>query len=622
MDEILKKLEDIESIKGMSDAELLSLADATRSYIIDTVSRTGGHLAANLGVVELTIALLRVFNPPADKLVWDTGHQTYAYKILTDRRDEFATLRQPGGISGFQKRSESEYDAFGAGHAGTALSAALGMAAERDRSDGKEHVVAIVGDASVCNGISLEALNNVSSATKRLIVVLNDNEMSISGNVGALSRYLGKLLANPRYNRVKTSFEGFAQKLRMGKLRPGYHRFEEALKSFFVRNVLFEEFGLRYVGPVDGHNIQALSDAFTVARDYDKPILLHVATQKGRGYPPAEKSPESWHGTSCFDVPTGDRAPSSKEGYSHVFGQALVDLAADDSRICGISAAMCAGTGMNLFAERFPERFYDVGICEEHAVVFAAGQATMGSRPFVALYSTFVQRAVDCVMHDVCLQKLPVVFCLDRAGIVGDDGPTHHGVFDISMMRAMPGLTIMQPRGKDELKSMLRFAVELNAPVVVRYPRGAAVDDTAAEAAPALELGRAEVLTPAGDNAVWFWALGDMVPVALDASEQLRSSGIDAGVVNARFVKPLDVDLLRSQLSAGARCVVTLENGSVCSGFGSAVLEAVSDSGSATQVLRVGWPEQYIEHGTPVDLMKKYGLDAQSVVDRVKRCFV
>lgn len=620
MQSILKSLESPQAIRGLSVAQLEQLAQEVRDLIIQTVSDTGGHLAANLGVVELTIALLSVFDPPEDKLVWDTGHQTYAYKILTDRRDRFKTLRQEGGISGFPRRDESPYDAFGAGHAGTALSAALGFAAQRDIAGGHEDVVSIIGDAAMCNGISLEALNNVSSAARRLVVVLNDNEMSISGNVGALSRYLGKLLANPRYNRIKSTVEDIAEKLRMGVLRPGYHRVEEALKSFFVGNVFFEELGLRYVGPIDGHNIHALQDALTIAKDYDCPILLHVATQKGKGYAPAESEPEKWHGTSCFDVDTATSLSPKRPGYSEMFGHVLCEQAKKNDRICGITAAMCKGTGMRNFSSRFAQRFFDVGICEEHALVFAAGMAASGALPVVALYATFVQRAADCVMHDICLQDLPVILCLDRAGVVGDDGPTHHGIYDIAMLRPFPNVSIMQPRCQEELSQMFAAAVAYNGPVVIRYPRGTAVSDPSVNAEESIEWGKAEVVrsTTGSADALWLWALGDMLPHAVDAAERLSQSRFDVGVVNARFVKPLDVALLKQQVVAGCHRFVTIENGARSGGFGSAVLETLSEMTAETHLLRLGWPDAFVTHGRVDRLFEIHGLDATAVASNVE----
>jgi 1-deoxy-D-xylulose-5-phosphate synthase len=604
-------------LKALPVPELNALAGEIRSLIIDTVSKTGGHLAANLGVVELTIALLRTFDPPADKILWDVSHQTYAYKILTGRRDRFGTLRQYGGLLGFLSRGESPYDAFGAGHSGTALSAALGMAVARDRRGGSEHVVAVVGDGALGCGISFEALNNVAATARRLIVILNDNEMSIAANVGAIARYLGTLLTSPRYNRWKRSVESvFGRRLgRWAWLRRLYFRTEEAVKSLFLRSVIFEELGLRYVGPVDGHDIPRLLAALHIARESPEPILIHVSTQKGRGYPPAEQEPDIWHGTSAFDVESGQ--PVSSAGaptYSQVFGLALERLAAKDPRIVAITAAMPAGTGLTHFAEQYPERFFDVGISEEHAAVFAAGLATEGLRPVFAVYSTFAQRAVDGVIHDICLQNLPVVLCLDRAGVVGDDGPTHHGLFDIPLFRAVPNLVIMQPATGAELAHMLYSALLWGRPVIIRYPRGAAPNAVVPDTFEEVLLGRASVLRDGWE--IRIWALGDMLPLAQEAAVLLAQRGRSVGVVNPRFVCPLDEELLREQAEY-ARLFVTLENGVASGGFGSGLEEAVGRLERPVRVLRIGWPNAFVPHGSPARLMEEFGLQPARIVERV-----
>lgn len=607
-----------QDLRSLSIEELARLAEEIRAVIIQTVSRTGGHLAASLGTVELTLALLKIFAPPDDKIVWDVGHQAYAHKILTGRLDRFPTLRQQDGLSGFLKRSESPYDAFGAGHSGTALGAALGMAAARDMRGGSAHVVAVVGDGALSCGSSLEALNNVATTTRRFIAILNDNEMSIAANVGALSRHLGALLADPLYNRIKSRIEKGALRLRMGGLRRTYHKIEESIKGFFLRSGLFEELGLRYIGPIDGHNLRALEDALRIARDSVQPILLHVQTQKGRGYRFAEKMPEKWHGTCGFDVMTGEMRAAQAPGaqtYSQVFGESLERLAAADERIVAITAGMCGNTGLAGFARRFPGRLFDVGISEEHAAIFAAGLAVEGFRPVFAVYSTFAQRIVDYVIHDVCLQNLPVVFCFDRAGIVGDDGPTHHGVFDLPLFRAVPDLTIMQPADEAELDAMLRAAFDAGRAAIIRYPRGASPGvrrpDTPAEPLP---IGKAEVRRP-GDK-VWIWALGDMLPLADAAADALAARGISAGVVNARFVKPLDQALLRTQ-AQGARVFVTIENGVIAGGFGSAVMEALAADGYTGRVQRYGWPDAFVAQGRPDELMRRHGLTAEAIVAAV-----
>lgn len=619
MNPILANIKSPAELKAMDCAALGGLAQEVRDLIIQTVGATGGHLAANLGVVDLTVALLKVFAPPRDRILWDVSHQSYAYKILTDRRDRFGTLRQHQGISGFLRRSESPYDTFGAGHAGTALSAALGMAAARDRDGEDSHVVAVVGDGALGCGLSFEALNAVASTARRLIVILNDNEMSIAANVGSISRYLGDLLANPRYNRWKSSMEGFlARQLRPNWLRRVYYRMEEAVKGLFLRSVLFEEFGLRYIGPIDGHDIGRLVSVLEIARDYDRPILLHVATIKGRGYQPAEAEPEAWHGATPFDVATGRRLQTSDHlTYSSAFGIATEQLAEHDPRIVAITAAMPSGTGLSNFARRFPDRFYDVGIAEEHAMVFAAGLATAGRIPIVPLYSTFSQRVVDYVLHDICLQNLPVIICLDRAGIVGDDGPTHHGLYDIALFRAIPNLIIMQPGDEQELLDMLTAAVNWNRPVMIRYPRGGTGRFRNLDAPRPLEIGKAEVIATGGNLA--FWALGDMLPLAVATADRLRETRPDLQptIVNARFIYPPDITLLREQANV-MRMFAVFENGTTSGGFGSALQETLDElCKRPPPVMRFGWPHRFIPHGTCDLLMNEAGLTPVKLAERI-----
>ena len=638
------------NLAGLSTDELDALAGKLRAEILSVVGANGGHLASNLGVVELTLALLRVFQPPADRVIWDVGHQTYAWKILTGRPAPFATLRQFGGVTGFQNRGESACDPFGGGHAGTAISAALGMAAARDRAGEKHHVVAVVGDAALANGISLEALNNLAVTTQRLIVVLNDNRMSIGKNVGALSRKLASMLASPRYNRVKRRIESGAHRMRLTFLRRFYYWLEQSIKSLFLRNAFFEELGIRYVGPVDGHDLPALENALRVARDSDRPIVLHVATEKGRGYARAEANAEEWHAVPPFEVEASNaveptaaiergRTQSSAVGFSYALGHWLKNLAERDSRVAALSAAMTGATGLAPFAEKFPQRFFDVGICEAHGAVFAAGLAASGLRPVYAVYSTFFQRAVDVMMHDICLQNLPVTIALDRAGIVGADGPTHHGVFDIPMLRPLPNLVFMQPRDELELGRMLKTALSLNAPAVIRYPRGKALNPPLPEDCEAITIGKAEVMEVSSFNredsskkvdhlklessllkletSIWFWALGDCVPLACETAALLRSRGFSTGVVDARFIKPLDTALLREQAQPGV-LFVTWENGALAGGFGSAVREALDTMGCCeTRVLRVGWPDEFVPQGTPAQLREKYGLTPEAVCAKI-----
>ncbi|MDR2849093.1 MAG: 1-deoxy-D-xylulose-5-phosphate synthase [Verrucomicrobiota bacterium] len=616
---LLETIKGPEDVKALPAERLPELAEDLRSVILDTVSKTGGHLASNLGTVELAVALLRVFAPPADKVVWDVGHQTYAWKLLTGRRERFDTLRQHGGLSGFPKPQESACDAFVGGHAGTALSAALGMAVARDRLGAGGHVVAVVGDGSLTNGITLEALNSIDDTASKVIVVLNDNEMSISENVGALSRRLGRMLTDVRYNRIKAAAEKAGHRLHMTPLRRVYHRLEQAVKSLWLHNAFFEEFGIRYIGPIDGHDFHALENAFCTVRDDKRSVLIHIATQKGRGFRPAERSPRDWHGVGAFEL-EARHPPEGAPGYSQVFGETLAALADGNPKVMAITAAMRGGTGLEPFAVRHPARFFDVGICESHAVVFAAGLAASGFRPVFAVYSTFLQRAVDSVMHDVCLQNLPVLFCLDRAGVVGSDGPTHHGIFDIPMLRCLPNLTLMQPKDECELAVMMRAALAHDGPVAIRYPRGAVRDVGETEAADVLAWGRAEVLQPAGGGApvVWFWALGDMLPLAAATAARLAAAGVRAGVVNARFIKPLDTGLLAEQ-ARGAACFVTLENGAAAGGFGSAVREALAACGFGGPVRVYGWPDEFVGQGTTAQLMADHGLTPERIAEEVAR---
>ncbi|MDX9867372.1 MAG: 1-deoxy-D-xylulose-5-phosphate synthase [Kiritimatiellia bacterium] len=620
MSNLLKTIRTSADVQVLEPGQLPVLAEEIREAILETVSRNGGHLASNLGAVELTIAILRAFSPPRDKVIWDVGHQTYAWKLLTGRRERFHTLRQRDGLSGFTKPEESDCDVCVAGHAGTALSSALGLAAGRERGGGVGHVVAVIGDGSMANGIALEALNSIEEVRSKVIVILNDNEMSISENVGALSRRLGRMLADVRYNRIKAAAEAAGHRLHMTPLRRVYYRLEQAIKSLWLQNAFFEAFGLRYVGPIDGHDFRALENALCSAREYKRSVLIHVATQKGRGFRPAERRPCTWHGVGAFDLETGQPPEARPGGYSQAFGETLIALAEQNPSVVAITAAMCGGTGLESFASRHPERFFDVGICEAHAVVFAAGLATAGLRPVFAVYSTFLQRAVDCVMQDVCIPRLPVVFCVDRAGVVGGDGPTHHGIYDIPMLRCLPNLTIMQPKDRVELEAMLRTALALDGPAVIRYPRepGPAVARDAG--VPALPVGQAEIwLQPdAGSKGaeVWIWALGDMLPLARDVAARLRDAGLRPGVVNARFVKPMDTALLYAQAASAAQ-FVTVENGAVSGGFGSALREALAAGGFDCPVRTFGWPDRFVGQGSLAELLAECGLTAENMARQV-----
>src|ERR1700761_9539687 len=613
MGHLLDTIHSPADIKKLTVAELESLAQEIRESLIQTLSRTGGHLGPNLGVVELTLAMHYVFDTPADKFVFDVSHQAYIHKLLTGRRERFETIRQPGGLNGFMLRTESEHDIYGAGHAGTALSAALGMAVARDLAGGKENVVALAGDAAFTNGISFEALNNISDQTKRLIVVLNDNEWSIDRNVGAIARYLHKIVTNEHVTHLHDSaarlLERFGGKTAVNVVR----RAEEAAKGLLWPSVFFEEFGLTYYGPLDGHNIGLLIETFQFLKQQDKPVLLHAITQKGRGFQPALDKQKKFHGLGPYAPDTGETTPAGQRTYSEVFAETLVKLADKDPKVVAITAAMPNGTALDLFRPHHPKKYFDVGIAEEHAVVFAAGLATMGFRPFCAIYSTFLQRAFDPIVHDVCLQNLPVVFCMDRGGLSGDDGPTHHGLFDISYLRSVPNLIHMVPKDEDELADMMFTAMLYEGPSAVRYPRGTG-PGVAVKAHPvALEIGKAEVIRDGADVAIF--GLGAMLPEAERLAEMLRQEGFSAAVINPRFAKPVDRECVSE---FGARCglVVTLEDHVLAGGFGSAVLETMNELELQVPVVRVGWPDAFIEHGKVESLREKYGLTAEAALER------
>ncbi|HTO04991.1 MAG TPA: 1-deoxy-D-xylulose-5-phosphate synthase [Opitutus sp.] len=608
-------------VKALNAVELPELAQEIREELIAVTSRNGGHIGPNLGVVELTLALHRVFNTPEDQFVFDVAHQGYVHKLLTGRGgDFFRKLRQTDGASGFLYRSESPHDAFGAGHAGTALSAALGMATARDLLGTSEHVVAICGDAAFTCGITLEALNNVVSSTKRLIVILNDNEWSIAKNVGAISQYLNRLSTNPTYNKVHHDVEAFFKSFPVGaEMNRVFLKWKRETKDFFVESSLFEKFGLRYLGPVDGHDLEALTKNLEFAKHCDVPVLVHVLTKKGKGLEAAIHHPEKFHGASPFDPVTGENRSNPSivpPNYQDVFGQALARFAAADPNIVGITGAMPSGTGLSHLATAVPRQFFDVGIAEEHAVLFAAGLATKGIKPVCAIYSTFLQRAYDQVIHDVALQNLPVTFCMDRAGLSPNDGPTHHGLFDVSYLRCVPNATVMQPKDEDELVDMLHTALHLGSPAFIRYPRGAGVGVKLKSQPVALPVGQAEVLRQ-GSN-IMLWALGSMVQDALKLAARLESEeNLSVGVVNARFAKPLDRTLLLSH-AACIPLLVTLEDHVIAGGFGSAVIEVLQEANCTTAVERIGWPDKFIEHGSSVEVLRAaHGLAPADMYRRV-----
>jgi len=620
---ILDRIHGPADVKKLDEAELAPLAGEIRQEIIEVTSRNGGHIGPNLGVTELTIALHRVFDSPKDRFVLDVAHQGYVHKLLTGRHGpKFKKIRQTGGLSGFLMREESEYDCYGAGHAGTALSAALGMAAARDLRGSDEHVVALLGDAALTCGITMEALNNIATSTKRLIVILNDNEWSIAKNVGAIATYLNELMINPVYNRYHHNLESFLEKIPGGdSLRELGARAKKEAKDFVVPSSLFEKFGLRYLGPIDGHNLPLLIQYLEFCKNSDRPILLHVLTTKGKGYDVALKNPEKFHGTSPFDIKSGASAPAkpgTPPNWQDVLGQAVSRFAKQDKKIIGITAAMPSGTGLTHLAKEVPGQFFDVGIAEEHAVLFAAGLATMGLRPLCAIYSTFLQRGYDPIVHDVCLQNLPVVFCMDRAGLSHNDGPTHHGLFDIAYLRTVPRAVIMQPKDEDEMVDMLHTCFNHNGPTFMRYPRGPAAGVKIKDQPALLPIGQAEVLREGRDLIIW--ALGPMLQEAAVLADKLAAEhGISVGIVNARFAKPLDTELLYQHARA-AKLIVTMEDHVVMGGFGSAVLEALSEGNLSTPVERIGWPDNFVGHATtPADLRALHGLAPADIEDRVLR---
>lgn len=614
MSEYLRKIKSPADVKKLGMVELERLAEEIRERLINDVAKTGGHIGPNLGVVELTIAMHYVFDTPRDSFVFDVSHQCYVHKLLTGREDRFDTIRQPGGLNGFMLRTESEHDSFGAGHAGTALSAALGMAVARDMSGGSEKIVALAGDAAFTNGISFEALNNVSQ-TKQLLIILNDNEWSIDKNVGAIAEYFHKIATNPTYVSLHDRAAGLIEKFGGKAAAHIARKAEEAAKGIVGRGMIFEEFGLNYYGPVDGHNLPMLIETFKFLKAQNKPVVLHALTQKGRGFQPAMEQQKKFHGLGAFDPETGATKPTSQKTYSEIFAESLTKLANKNDKVVAITAAMPNGTALDLFRPHHPKRYFDVGIAEEHAVLFAAGMATKGYRPFCAIYSTFLQRAFDQIVHDVALQNLPVVFCMDRGGLSGDDGPTHHGLFDISYLRGIPNIIHMDPKDEDELQDMMQTALEHHGASAIRYPRGIGPGAAVKEYPVALEIGKAEVLQD-GDEIALF-ALGNMVAEAEKIAKSLSSEGHSVAVINARFAKPIDAECVAKYAS---RCglLVTLEDHVLAGGYGSAVLESLNAQEIDVPVVRVGWPDEFIEHGKPEALRAKYGLTAEAALERIR----
>lgn len=608
-------------MRNLSIDDLNELAQDIRDTIVQTVARTGGHLAPSLGVVELTIALHYIFDTPKDKIIWDVGHQSYAHKLLTGRQNQFATLRQYKGMSGFPKRKESEYDPFETGHSSTSISAATGITLGKLLKGDKHRAIAVIGDGSMTAGMAFEALNHAGHLDKDLIVILNDNEMSISPNVGAMSSFLSRKLTGKTMNRVKNHL---VEKLGVSDVGENIlnilRKSEESFKSFFTPGMLFEAFKFNYIGPIDGHNIEDLLETLEIARDTSQgPMLIHVLTKKGKGYEPAEKNPDIFHGIGPFDLLSGK--PHSSKGpvtYTKVFGDTISALARKDERIVAISAAMVAGTGLSSFSKEFPDRFFDVGIAEQHAVTFAAGLASEGLRPVVAVYSTFFQRALDQIIHDICIPNLPVTLAIDRAGVVGDDGPTHQGTFDISFLRFIPNMVIMAPKDEEELQHMLYTSIEYNGPSAIRYPRGAGEDQVMSDPdnLQLLPIGKGELLVEGSD--ILLLPVGNRVYPALSAARELLEIGISAAVINPRFIKPLDGDLIAKWANHTGK-MITIEDNSRLGGFGSSILELLSGRGIAgVQTHLLGHPDNFIEHGPQKTLWKNSGIDTPAIVQAVK----
>ncbi|MFP4649730.1 MAG: 1-deoxy-D-xylulose-5-phosphate synthase [Desulfobacterales bacterium] len=614
---LLEQINSPADLKKLPRSELPRLAGEIRKQIVDVVSTTGGHLASNLGVVELSIAVHYVFDIPEDKVIWDVGHQSYTHKLLTGRRERFSTLRQFGGISGFPKMSESPYDAFSTGHSGTSISAGLGMSCAKRLKKKDSRVLAVIGDGSMTAGLAYEGLNQAGGIHKDLIVILNDNEMSISPNVGALSSLLSRTFSTKYIQEKRKDFGELLRSLPMiGNDAYNFaKRVEESLKAFITPGMLFEAFNFEYFGPIKGHRIDHLIDILQNIKNLDEPVLLHVATSKGHGYAPAESNPVYFHGVGCFDAKTGERVECPViPSYTAVFGNAMVRLAEKNEKIVAVTAAMPEGTGLADFSKKFPDRFYDVGIAEPHGVTFAAGMATQGLRPVVAIYSTFLQRAYDQLIHDVCLESLPVVFALDRGGIVGEDGPTHHGLFDLTYLRSMPNMVVMAPMDENELERMLLTAISHPGPIAMRYPRGTATGAAPEKKDLPVTIGKAKVLVHGDD--VLILAIGHSVLEALEAAKTLeKENGISATVVNARFAKPVDADLI-SELAAKIPRIVTVEENVLHGGFGSAVLEALAEKGvTGCSVKRVGINDTFVSHGAKEVLRPHYWVDAKAVAD-------
>ncbi len=613
---LLSGIHSPEDVKKLADADLPLLAEEIRHSLITSLARTGGHLGPNLGVVELSIALHRVFETPKDKFVFDVAHQGYVHKMLTGRASLIHTIRTFKGLNGFLLRSESEHDAYGAGHAGTALSAALGMASARDLLQEDSHVVAVAGDAAFTCGPTLEALNNIADTTRKFIVVLNDNEWSIDKNVGAIAKYFNALQTSGTYAAVRQKAAQFVEKVAGRAVRNLAHKVEEGAKNLLFENVLFEKFGMRYFGPIDGHDVGLLVRTFEHLKTLQEPVVLHIITEKGRGYEPALANPGKFHGLGTYNIEDGSTSAGGPITASELFGRTVTALAQEDERITAITAAMPGGTRFDVFKMALPQRYFDVGIAEEHAALFACGQATRGLRPFLAIYSTFMQRAYDMIIHDMALQQLPVRLCMDRGGLSGDDGPTHHGLFDIGYLRHVPGIVFMQPKDESELVDMLHWMAKYDAgPSAIRYPRGPITGRAVSAERGVIELGKAELLAAGSD--VLLLGLGGMCETALETKAELESMGLSVALINPRFIKPLDADLIL-QYARQCRVVCTFEDHVMMHGFGAAIIELLHDHQVATPVARIAWPDEFVEHGKPEILRDLHGLNVATAVAKIQ----
>ncbi len=611
---ILDKVNYPDDLKKLTIEEKIKLSEELRKKLIDTISKTGGHLASNLGVVELTIAIHSSFNTPIDKVIWDVGHQTYVHKILTGRKNKFDTLRQMGGMAGFPKTEESIYDNFNTGHSSTSISVALGMAHARDIKNENNKIVAVIGDGALTGGMALEALNDVGSSNTNMIVILNDNAMSISKNVGGIAMVLSKLRTKDLYVKANMKGKSFVSRIPIvgKKIVKGIQRGKRSIKQLIIPKMYFEDIGFRYIGPVDGHDIAKLEEIFDICKNLEGPILIHTITKKGKGYKPAEENPDRFHSAPKFDIKTGEKLGGKKKDYSEVFGDKLVELAKDNNKIVAITAAMADGTGLKAFSKKYPKRFFDVGIAEQHAVGLAAGLAKSGMIPVVPIYSSFIQRAYDQLIHDVAIQNLPVIICADRAGIVGNDGETHQGLFDLAFTNVIPNFTVAAPKDFKELEMMLEFAIDLKKPILIRYPRGG--EDYSFSSNEKIEYGKCEVLKEGKD--ITIIAIGKMVARAMEVEERLEKQGISANVINARFLKPFDSEDIMPYI-VNSKKIITIEDGTIEGGLGTKVQECLCENNLSVDLYKFAYPDCFVKHGSPSEIEKKYGIDADTIADVV-----